>query len=202
MPLTDTQKAFLTQHLGEEGAAKIEEHAETLGKELEEDGIGFKELADILAGTKDEAPAADPPADDPPADEKPTETPAAAAEGDDDPGKDDPKGVTKELAPLAAFIGAAVAEAVKPVQEQVAQITGQVKELSKSDDEKVSDKMAPKAKAAAANGDRPTDAKGNVIDDKEAAAKGATDGPNEPESLRRGREYSDLMTGAARLPQG
>jgi hypothetical protein len=203
MPLTDTQKEFLTQHLGKERTASIEEKAATWSKELEEDGIGFKELADILAGTKEEAPAGEKPADDPAADDDPaTDPPATSENADDDPGAGDPPAVTKELAPLAAFIGSAITEAVKPMQEQVDAIAGQVKELSKSDDDKVADKMAPKTKAAAANGDRPTDAKGNVIDGKEAAEKGATDGPEEPESLKRAREYADMMTGADRLPQG
>lgn len=205
MPLTDEKRAFLAQHLGEERTAKIEAQVEAMGKELEDAGIGFKELTEILAGTKDESPVAEEPAEaDKPADESADETPAATNEGGDDPGKDDPPAVTKELAPLAAFIGAAVAEAVKPLQEQIAAVTGQVKELAKSDEEKVADKLAPKTKAPSDAGTRPTDSEGNVIDDETAGAKGATDGgeKDEPPSVTKAREYVEMMTGAGRLPQG
>ena len=204
MPLTDEKRAFLTQHLGEERTAKIEAGVEAMSKELEDSGVGFKELADALTGTKEETPTGEKPTDDSVADDDPADAPPATTEdADDDPGKDDPTVVTKELAPLAAAIGAAVAEAVKPIQAQVAEITGQVKELSKSDDEKVSDKMAPKTKAAAANGARPTDDKDNVIDGKEAAEKGATDGePNRSPAEEAAGDYADMMTGADRIPSG
>lgn len=202
MPLTDEKRAFLTEHLGEERTAKIEQGVEAMSKDLEGSGVGFKDLAKVLAGTKDETPAAEESADDPPADAN-ADADATPPATDEDPGEGDPPAVTgKELAPLAAAISAAVVEAVKPIQAQVAEITGQVKELSKSDDDKVADKLTPKTRAAAATGDRPTDDKGNVIDSKEAAEKGATDGPDEPESMKRGRAYADLMTGAGRMPQG
>lgn len=202
MPLKPDQKAFLVEHLGEERTDKIEAALGDLNKELQEAGVGWKEFSAALEGAPEGSkPAAK--------EQKSADAdPAAAGTKEEDPTAGDPQAVatqgeTDALAQIAQMVEGAVAKAVAPLGVQMAELAGKVKGLEVSDEDKIANQLAPKARAVAASAARPTDSEGNVVDPEEAEkiTKAQSGEGDVPASVAKGREYAELMTGQ-RLPSG
>ena len=154
MGLEKEKREFLVQHIGEERAAKLEEMLPTLSKELEEAGVNFKELVASIVADPDPEP-------------KPT------GEGNGDGGDPDPyhdRGDPEEKTESIKALKEAVTEAVKAVTDPMAvtikSLQDEITELKKSYDEKIAAAIGPKTNvAAAAAAKRPTDDRGNIIDE-------------------------------------
>lgn len=191
MGLKPEKRAFLVEHLGEERAAKIEESLVTLSKDLEESGIGFKDLADAVEletdSDSDDEEDEEEKTDEEDEDKK-SEEPAAGT-------SDSPSEGQKDLVTqLQRGINEAVQAAIAPFTKQLEEIEGQVKELSKTEDERIADKMKARTNVSnIADKKRPTDSEGNVIDDKEAAEKGANTEEEESSAQAVNPYVADLM---------
>lgn len=174
MSLREDKKAFLVEHFGAEKAERIEAQLEELSKEIVGSGVRFKEIFD--SPEPEEEAVLDDDGDD-----------------DDDAGSDDSTSESAESADAGESEADAVLAGVKAltaeftsVKEILTKVTAtldgldtRVSELEKSDDEKVSAKLAPRK--AAVSGMRPSESSKNVVDaDKEKVLEEAKDAPENP----------------------
>ena len=160
MPFTKEKRAYLLDVFGdEERVTRIEEGLAVLGKELE-GKVAFKDLADAVA---DPDPKPEP-------------------EGEDDPAPEgDPEPEAEAEAPTAEARIGALETRIGEVSAQVEELVGAtkaladgVKELLKSDEEKMVDALAPRRPAP-----RPTEDTQNIVDAaKEAAGEEEETPPN------------------------
>ena len=149
MGLREDKKQWLIGKLGEERVSSIEGALGALGKELEEGGIRFKDLVSDEAPPEPVVPAGDTPEGGAPEVPAIPETPAV------------PEAV------------AALGQRVEAVESQNAEILegiktlGEVlKELQKSDEDKISELLSPRRKVAAK--ERPSEGTETEISDEEA----------------------------------
>jgi hypothetical protein len=148
MGLTDERRGFLVKHIGEGRVTALEKLLEEKEEDLKSGKVDFKE---VLAEAIEAAPAPDP---------KPAE-----GKGGDDAQKDDD--------PIAKLVTVIEAQGTQLTEIATAQAEQgeQIKALQASDDEKIAAKMAPQRQPPA-DGERPTDDKGNVLTEAELKAKG------------------------------
>ena len=152
MGLNPDKREFLVKALGEERVGRLEEVLPQLSKDLEEAGVGWKDLAEAMDSESDtdvETTVEDKESDKKPEDKKP----------EDEEKKTEDKSVDiKEL--TGAF-----KELLAPLAEAITQLQTDIKELEKSDDEKIAARVGPRTDVAAlSKAKKPTDADDNVID--------------------------------------
>lgn len=183
--MQDQKRAFLVEKMGEERTARIEAQLAALGKELDESGIGWK---DVLEGNgSGEAVAKTEPSagvlvEDQPAAAAAGEEATAGTAGEEEEDKkpegdatpaDAGKGsdVTSEL---VAVLNTAIREQLAPITASIAELQSSVKALQVDDDSKIAATMRPRVTAAVVAEQRPTDKDGNLLSEEDA--KKATGG--------------------------
>lgn len=193
------KRQFLLEKLGEERTLRIEAQLASLGKELDEAGVSFKDVLEETDGAPaSDAVAANPaaaaaPAGDPAAAaaqapaatdvapaasaQAPVADPAAAATQEPDAGASDPAEVSGQKAPsdLMAAFNTAIREQLAPITAAIEALKVDVKGLKETDDSKVADAMKPRVDVSAAAAQRPTTNDGNVITDPEKAKQAVGD---------------------------
>ena len=190
----NTQKReFLVKALGENRVSSLEIQLPELTKELEEAGVGWKDLAEAMGsanggnGNGDNGDPADaggdtttetPTTEDPPAGGEPV-----PAEGNEEP-------VTLE------GVKAALQEILKPVDETIIKLQADIKELQRTDDEKIAARMQPKT-AIADQKHRPSQSDDNLVDGKSLEQP---DGPEDNNAAR--AIVEELLLGKRRIPTG
>jgi hypothetical protein len=146
MGLSDERRGFLVEHIGEGRVTALEKLLEEKEEDLKSGAVDFKEvLAEAIKATPEGA--------------------AKPAEGEGDAPKDDP---IAKLAELVEAQGTQLTEIVTAQGDQGKAI----KELQRTDDEKIAAAMSPDRKPPA-NGERPSEGKGNEISAEKAKDKGA-----------------------------
>lgn len=130
MGLAKEKRDFLVEHFGEERVGKLEGILPQLSKDLEEAGIGWKDLAEVMT--------------DPVTDEKPAEEETPAATTEDPKPAATPEAAASEAEVVAKAIGDAVKEALAPVGQQISELQAAVKDLQLSDDEKIAAIRSPR----------------------------------------------------------
>lgn len=175
MALEPDKKAFLEQVLGEERTARVEEGLSELQRELKGAGVTFKEIGEGLDPPDVEVERPDE------EEEKPEEEAPEAAT----PEEVDESAAPAEAAAAAGLdakidiLGGKMEEFSKMLDEKFGGIDERLESLERTDDEKVAAAMRPKS----TNGiTRPSDSKGNVIEEDEA--KEVTDGQTKSEDGR------------------
>ncbi len=203
MPIKPEKREFLVKHVGEDKTARLESLIGGLGKELEEAGIGWKEVLDEGEAAADPAPAPTPsgssepaapapaapaePAPAPVADPAPAAAPAAGQPAALPAGSEDPKEpIPAELAGVREAVQAAIAPIVVTVQE----LQTAVKALGQTDDEKQAAAMAAKGSPPPDPTQRPSESTQNVITDPPAGAPAAGDGSKEQSGKQDGQRFA------------
>ena len=148
MGLSDERRGFLVEHIGEGRVTALEKLLEEKEEDLKSGKVDFKE---VLAEAMEAAPAPDP---------KP-------AEGG---GSGGTKGIEAELAKITELIGAQ-GKQIEEMATAAGEMGKDIKELERTDDEKIAAKMAPQRKPPA-DGETPTGSDGNVLTEAELEAKG------------------------------
>ena len=138
MPFTNVKRAFLVEHLGEDRVKKLEEELPALSKELVEAGVGFKDLEEVFQASE--------------------ETPR----GDPEVGDGELDGRVSALETSIQQILDGQAALQKALTESVGTLGGAVKELQKTDDEKIAGRMSPRT-VVSQKGPSET---GDVVDEK------------------------------------
>lgn len=144
MGLSDERRGFLVEHMGEGQVTALEKLLEEKEEDLKSGKVDFKE---VLAAAIEATPAPDP---------KP-------AEGKD--AGDGAKGVEAELAKITELIGAQ-GKQIEEMATAAGEMGTSIKELERTDDEKIAAKMAPQRQPPA-DGDKPSESKDNVVDPKD-----------------------------------
>ena len=206
-PMDKGKRAFLVTHLGEEATQRVEAQLESLGKELQEKGVSFKDLLedpapDAAAGEGASAPAATATATAAP-EVKPeaqagtpaAPDPAAKPEGEAQAPADAEAGKSDEQ-PVLAALREVIDAALQPVQEKIAAIEGNVKGLKQTDDEKIAAAMGPKGAVTAV---RPSQDNGNVVDPEEGAK--ATGDPVLDDKGKAVNPYIAMAMDGAKVPK-
>jgi len=183
MGLSKEKRPFFVSAIGEERVCELEKMLPQFSKGLEEAGIGWKDLAEAM--DPDPKPTGDP-------------DPAGGGNGDPDPNPDpDPDPDEKVEAVGVRELTAAFKELLAPLAGAIAQLQSDIKELEKTDDEKIAARIGPRSDPTAAGGKRPTDSDGNVIDpDKVKNLDQSDANPNEGAAVTAARAIVDeLMLG-------
>lgn len=210
MGLSKDKRAFLVGVLGEEPVSRIETELPAFAKALRERGVSFKDVATDFLEDGEERPGGDaPPAgdDDSGGDGKPEgDTPPA---GDEDAPKGDtpPAGDEENEEDKAVPVGtlAQIASALTSIntvlpslQTSVAELTGRVKQLEKTDDEKLADKMSPR-RPAPEDTNRATERDDNLIPtDLAQKILGEDKGEEAPNGSAR-KYAEDILNAAGRI---
>ena len=155
MGLNPEKKEFLVKTLGEERVGRLEEILPQLSKDLEEAGVGWKELVEVL----DPKPELKPDGDE---EKEPEGNGDGDSKGGEEPKPDEAVPATVNTKELTA----AFKDLLAPISSAIAQLQTDVKELQKSDDEKIAARLGPKTNVDdISKVKRPTDADGNIIPD-------------------------------------
>src|SRR3990167_6102074 len=170
----DTQKReFLVKALGENRVSSLETQLPELTKELEEAGVGWKDLAEAMGspnggngnGNGDNGDPANAGGD------TTTETPTTG----ETPAGDEPAPAESGEEPVTLEgVKAALQEILKPVDETITKLQADIKELQRTDDEKIAARMQPKTNLADQY-QRPSQSGDNLVDGK------SLEQPNGPE---------------------
>lgn len=196
--MSKEKRAFLVTHLGEERVAGLEVSLPRLSKELEDKGISWKDV-EFLA-EKDEIIA-------PAAGEGKVEVgdsaegasgddaaPAAADIGEQSTSSSDE--IVKAFATVTAALGA-VQEQVSTLAQNMEGIQNEIKELKRSDDEKLVNLASPKRPAPDGTG-RPSGSPDNAIPE-DLAEKIKSEG-EETKATNPAQDYlDDLIKGPTRV---
>jgi len=174
MSLTDTKKAALIEVFGEERAGSIIASAESQTKELEEQGVAFKEeeavaeAAEIISeGTVSEEVVSE-------------EAPAAVAE--ETPVKDE----------LAERVGS-LEEGIKGLTEKLTELTGLLGDLQKSEDDRIAEMLVPRRPVVSAVEKGGSKSESEAVAAVKAALGKAVENPIDP--------YVDDLKGILPIPQ-
>ncbi len=219
--MQEEKEKFLLDKLGPERTERIKSQLESLGKELTEGGVSFKDIlpTEENGGVPKEKPAegAETPTAAAPApaatvsgeaatEEKPAEAPAAAPAAASVPAAAAPaaadggKEVTADslTGPLTTAISAAINESLAPLRADIASLQGSVKELQTSDDTKVADALTPRTSVPATKESRPTGQTENELTEEKAKeAIGANVGDGEPSVVA---PYVAMALNGAKIP--
>ena len=189
MPLTDEKRAFLIQHMGEERVSALEEALPAYTKQLEQQGVGWKDF-EALMGVKIEEPKpgnGDPPNNgDPPSN---GDDPSTPDDGDDATGGEDDSTPSAELSPqvvdelkkiTAGF--ATVTEKLGAIETELVGAKTRLDALEKTDDEKIANAMSPRRPAPTSDRRPSEDAKTAIPEDlaKKIFGEGASNVANDP----------------------
>lgn len=174
MPMAPEKRAFLVDVIGEEKTAAVEESLATFSKDLEEHGIDWKEVGQAFMEPP-WTPASD---SQPVVEAEPAAVEAAPAEvpAPDKEKEDEPEGPTlQELSSKVDALGSHF----EGMNTTLGEIAAAVKDLQRSDDEKVAAAMAPRRREPDPSA-RATGSPENVVDDDKAAAIVASGGEPDP----------------------
>jgi hypothetical protein len=175
MALAPEKRKFLVGVLGEKRTATVEENLSDVSKELEEAGVGWKELGEGLTVVED------PPVEDAPkAEEKPpVEEEKPEGEEGEKPPESDPN-VLDGLVKGMDEIRKGLAQQGKGLDEQFADIGKRLSALELTDDQKVAAAIAPRNQPNGASG--PANSPANEIPEAKAKEMTNTEGNEDPPS--------------------
>jgi len=207
---TAEKQAYLDRLLGPEKRKAVEKNLKELGEVLDGSGVGMKEITEAFASKDAPAAVAEaPPANSAtPVEGSVTTVQTAAAVPEKLPGEELPKdskadgeeSVAEKA--IGGIVERALATALQPVMAQQSVMATAIKELQRSDDEKVADTIAGK-KATNLDAPRPTGT--NEISAEQAAEKGI-DPKDDPSKLADMfgdspvGPYLSQLVGGARVP--
>lgn len=180
MALSPEKRKFLVDVLGEGRTATIEGNLSDVSKELEEAGVGWKELGDGLAVEEKPPAEEEKPEEEAPAGEKPAgeEEKPESEEGEQSP-ESDPN-VLDGLVKAMDEIRKGLAQQGKSLDEQFGGIGERLSALELTDDQKIAAAIAPRNKPNGAAGPANSDA--NEIPEAQAKKMTKTEGSEDPPS--------------------
>ena len=157
----DTKKRpFFVDLLGEERVKALEDTLPKLNKDLEEAGVAWKDLQEVLASDTDINSNGNSESEE----ENESSGDGKTSEEEEDSG--DSEKTKQEPVPVGVAIDDKALEGLKavlePMTKAISEIQGEIVELKKTDDEKISSRMQ---QANITNGKRPTESEDNVMKD-------------------------------------
>lgn len=182
MALSPEKRKFLVDTLGEDRTATIEGNLSDISKELEEAGVGWKEVGSGLAVEEKPPAEEEPKGETPTAEEKPAgeeEKPKGEGEEEEKPPESDPD-ILAGLAQGMDEIRKGLAQQGKSLDEQFEDIGKRLSALELTDDQKVAAAIAPRNQPNGAAG--PANSAANEVPAEKAKEMTKTEGSDDPPS--------------------